>query len=99
MSTIQPTLKPAPVHRTAIILTTSAALIALSLAVLAIALLGGTRGTHARARQSASTYYPLIHYHGTGAPPAPAARTRPATAPVGSSKAPVGSSKTFGAVP
>jgi hypothetical protein len=92
MSTIQPTLKPAPVHRTATILTTTAALIALSLAVLLIALSGGTRGTHAAARQPASTYYPLIQYHGTGEPPAPAARTRPAAAPVGSSK-------TFGAVP
>lgn len=93
MSTIQPILKPAPVRWTATVLTTATAIIALTVTVLFIALPGGSRGTHPAVLHPASTYYPLIQYRGTGAPPMTAADTRPAT------PTSVSPHRSYGAVP
>jgi hypothetical protein len=53
------------------------ALIAVGVAVLFLALTGASR-TGSAPRHQSPGYVPLIHYHGTGAPPAAAANhTRP----------------------
>jgi hypothetical protein len=83
MSTIQPTLKRTSTRWPGAVMTTAGALIAIliAVAVLFLALAGESRGHHAAISHPTATYYPLIHYRGTGGQPAPTAGTRPAPAP------------------
>jgi hypothetical protein len=92
MSTIQTTLKRTPTRWPGTIVTTAGALITVAVVVLFLALAGGSRGHHA-VSHPAPTYYPLIHYRGTGAPPASTAGTPPTTPAPGSPH------KSYGAVP
>jgi hypothetical protein len=70
MTTIPATLMPARIRRTSAVLTAAGALVAVGIAALFLALAGPTRSSHTAIRHPAPTYYPLIHYRGTGAPPA-----------------------------
>jgi hypothetical protein len=70
MSTIHTAIKPTPMRRTGAIVTATGVLLAVGIAVLFLALVGGRGAGHAPDAKQAQPYYPLIQYHGTGAPPA-----------------------------
>jgi len=79
MTTIPATLMPTRIRRTSAVLTAAGALVAVGIAALFLALAGPTRSSHTAIRHPAPTYYPLIHYRGTGAPPATATGARATT--------------------
>ena len=79
MTTIQTTLTPTRFRRTSAVMTAAAALIAVGIAALFLSLGSPTRSTHTAIRHPAPTYYPLIQYRGTGAPPATATDARATT--------------------
>jgi len=70
MTTIQTTLTPARTSRTSAVVAAAGALIAVGIAALFLVLASPTRSSHTAIRHPAPTYYPLIQYRGTGAPPA-----------------------------
>jgi hypothetical protein len=93
MTTIQTTLTSARIRWTSAVLTAVGALIAVGIAALFLALASPTRGSHTASRHPAPTYYPLIQYRGTGAPPATATGARATTPTL------VNPRKSYGAVP
>jgi hypothetical protein len=93
MTTIPATRMPARIRRTSAVLTAAGALIAVGIAALFLSLASPTRSSHTAIRHTAATYYPLIQYRGTGAPPATPTGARPATATL------VNPRKSYGAVP
>ena len=92
MSTIRSTVKHTPMGWTSTVVAAVSALITIAVVALFLGLASGSRAPHAAASHLAPTYYPLIHYRGTGAPPASAAGTHPTTPAPGSPR------KSYGAV-
>jgi len=70
MSTIQTTLRVTPRRWSATLVTTIGTLVAVGVTVLFLTLTGPSHRNPATASHPAQTYAPLIHYRGTGAPPA-----------------------------
>ena len=70
MSTIQTTLRITPRRWSATLFTTIGTLVAIGVTVLFLTLTGPSHRNPATASHPAQTYGPLIHYRGTGAPPA-----------------------------
>jgi hypothetical protein len=93
MTTIQTTLTPARIRRTRAVVAAAATLIAVGITALFLLLAGPTRSSHTAIRHPAPTYYPLIQYRGTGAPPITATGARPTTPTL------VNPRKSYGAVP
>jgi hypothetical protein len=84
MSTTHTAIKPTPIRRTSAIVTAAGVLLAIGIAVLFLALVGGNSASHAVAAKPAGPYYPLIQYHGTGAPPVTATPSTPPASSRGS---------------
>ena len=90
MSITHASIKPTRTRRTGAIVTAAGVLLAVGIAVLFLAPVGGS-ASHAVTAKPAGPYYPLIQYRGTGAPPLTAT---PSTAPASSR-----SSNFYGAQP
>jgi hypothetical protein len=75
MSTVQTTPRPVTSTRSpkALVFTGIAALVAVAATILVLALAGAGGRTQTTLSQHGAAYYPLIHYRGTGAPPAASA--------------------------
>jgi hypothetical protein len=78
MSTIQSTIRTGSHVRitTGMVVAAFGALLAVAAAVLFLVLPGASRTSPAALGHASSAYYPLIQYHGTGAPPAAQATVR-----------------------
>ncbi|MBV9421473.1 MAG: hypothetical protein JOZ98_01050 [Solirubrobacterales bacterium] len=97
MSTIQTTLTPAPIRRSSAVVAAAGALLAVGIAVMFLVLASPTRSSHTVIGHPPPTYYPLIEYRGTGAPPP--TRATPLTPGAPPTTALLRAEHSYGAVP